>query len=414
MQATAALLLLLATLLPAAVPLDEYRTRRAAVRERLTKDQAVLVLFGATEAERGDLRNRFFQEPNFFYLTGWTDPGATLLLTPTAEYLFLPPPSEVNERYTGKKLNPTDPAAPARTGVAQVLPAPKLEVTFYSALETAPKIYGLIDFNRPDLLRRLAGERRLDNAAPFLFPLRMRKSPAEISLLRASVDVTLDAHRAAWRRATAGLFEYQIGATMVNVYAERGCERNAYPPIVGSGRNSTILHYAKNDRRMDAGEVLLMDVGAECGMYAADITRTVPVNGKFSARQREIYEIVLAAQRAAIAAVRPGMTLAKTGEKSLYKIAYDVIEAKGYGKYFTHGLGHHIGLEVHDPGPPETPLEAGMVITIEPGIYIPEESLGVRIEDMVLVTPTGGELLSKALPREPDAVEKAMRHDRKP
>jgi Xaa-Pro aminopeptidase len=165
---------------------------------------------------------------------------------------------------------------------------------------------------------------------------------------------------------------------------------------------------------MDAGEVLLMDVGAECGMYAADITRTVPVNGKFSARQREIYEIVLAAQRAAIAAVRPGMTLAKTGEKSLYKIAYDVIEAKGYGKYFTHGLGHHIGLEVHDPGPPETPLEAGMVITIEPGIYIPEESLGVRIEDMVLVTPTGGELLSKALPREPEAVEKAMRHDRKP
>ena len=154
MQATAALLLLFATLLPAAVPVDEYRTRRAAVRERLSKDKAVLVLFGATEAERGDLRNRFFQEPNFFYLTGWTDPGATLLLTPTAEYLFLPPPSEVNERYTGKKLNPTDPAAPARTGVAQVLPTPKLEVTFYTALDSAPKIYGLIDFNRPDLLRR--------------------------------------------------------------------------------------------------------------------------------------------------------------------------------------------------------------------------------------------------------------------
>jgi hypothetical protein len=128
--------------------------------------------------------------------------------------------------------------------LAQVLPAPKLEVTFYTALETAPKIYGLIDFNRPDLLRRLAGERKLDNATPFPF-LRMRKSPAEISLLRASVDVTLDAHRAAWRRATAGLFEYQIGATMVNVYAERGCERNACPPIVGSGRNSTILHYAE-------------------------------------------------------------------------------------------------------------------------------------------------------------------------
>ncbi len=414
MQATVALLLLLASLLPAAVSLDEYRARRAAVRERLTKDKAVLVLFGATEAERGDLRNRFFQEPNFFYLTGWTDPGATLLLTPTAEYLFLPSPSEVNERYTGKKLQPTDSAAPARTGVAQVLPAPKLEVTFYTAIESAPKLYGLIDFNRPDLLRRLAGERKLENAAPFLFPLRMKKSPAEISLMKESVAVTLHAHRAAWQRASSGLFEYQIGATMVNVYSERGCERNAYPPIVGSGPNSTILHYAKNDRRMDAGELLLMDVGAECRMYAADITRTVPVNGKFTARQREIYEIVLAAQRAAIAAVKPGMTLAKTGEKSLYKVAYDVIEAKGYGKYFTHGLGHHIGLEVHDPGPPETPLEAGMVITIEPGIYIPEEALGVRIEDMILVTPNGGEVLSKALPRDPEAVEKAMRHDRKP
>jgi Xaa-Pro aminopeptidase len=414
MQATVALLLLLASLLPAAVPLDEYRARRAAVRERLTKDKAVLVLFGATEAERGDLRSRFFQEPNFYYLTGWTDPGATLLLTPTAEYLFLPVPTEVNDRYTGKKLNPGDPAASARTGVAQVLPIGKLEVTFYTALESAPKLYGLIDFNRPDLLRRLAGERKLENAAPFLFPLRMRKSPAEISLLRQSVDVTLDAHRAAWQRTAVGLFEYQIGATMVNVYSERGCERNAYPPIVGSGPNATVLHYAKNDRRMDAGELLLMDVGAECRMYAADITRTVPVNGKFTARQREIYEIVLAAQQAAIAAVKPGMTLAKTGDKSLYKIAYDVIESKGYGKYFTHGLGHHIGLEVHDPGTPETPLEPGMVITIEPGIYIPEEALGVRIEDMILVTPNGGEVLSKALPREPEAVEKAMRHDRKP
>jgi Xaa-Pro aminopeptidase len=414
MQATVALLLLLASLLPAAVPLDEYRARRAAVRERLTKDKAVLVLFGATEAERGDLRSRFFQEPNFYYLTGWTDPGATLLLTPTAEYLFLPVPTEVNDRYTGKKLNPGDPAASARTGVAQVLPIGKLEVTFYTALESAPKLYGLIDFNRPDLLRRLAGERKLENAAPFLFPLRMRKSPAEISLLRQSVDVTLDAHRAAWQRTAVGLFEYQIGATMVNVYSERGCERNAYPPIVGSGPNATVLHYAKNDRRMDAGELLLMDVGAECRMYAADITRTVPVNGKFTARQREIYEIVLAAQQAAIAAVKPGMTLAKTGDKSLYKIAYDVIESKGYGKYFTHGLGHHIGLEVHDPSTPETPLEPGMVITIEPGIYIPEEALGVRIEDMILVTPNGGEVLSKALPREPEAVEKAMRHDRKP
>lgn len=415
MRATvAALALLFPTLLSAAVPLEEYRSRRTALRERLAKEEAVLVLYGATEAERGDLRSRFFQEPNFYYLTGWTDPGAVLLLTPTEEVLFLPPYNEVNERYTGKKLLPTDPKALERTGVSRVLPRPKLELTFFSAIESAKKIYGLIEFNRPQPLRRMAADRKIENVAPILFPMRMKKSEAEITVLQRSVDVTLDAHRAAWRRAAGGLFEYQIGATMVSVYSDRGCERNAYPPIVGSGPNSTILHYAKNDRRMDGGEVLLMDVGAECFMYAADITRTVPVNGKFSARQREIYEVVLAAQKAAIAAVKPGMTLSKTGEKSLYKIAYDVIEAKGFGKYFTHGLGHHIGLEVHDPGPPETPLEAGMVITIEPGIYIPAEGIGVRIEDMVLVTPNGGRLLSGALPREADEVERAMRNDRKP
>jgi Xaa-Pro aminopeptidase len=415
MRATvAALALLFPILLSAAVPLEEYRSRRTALRERLAKEEAVLVLYGATEAERGDLRSRFFQEPNFYYLTGWTDPGAVLLLTPTEEVLFLPPYNEVNERYTGKKLLPTDPKALERTGVSRVLPRPKLELTFFSAIESAKKIYGLIEFNRPQPLRRMAADRKIENVAPILFPMRMKKSEAEIAVLQRSVDVTLDAHRAAWRRTAGGLFEYQIGATMVNVYSDRGCERNAYPPIVGSGPNSTILHYAKNDRRMDGGEVLLMDVGAECFMYAADITRTVPVNGKFSARQREIYDIVLAAQKAAIAAVKPGMTLSKTGDKSLYKIAYDVIEAKGFGKYFTHGLGHHIGLEVHDPGPPETPLEAGMVITIEPGIYIPAEGIGVRIEDMVLVTPNGGRVLSGALPREADEVERAMRNDRKP
>ena len=415
MQATVALLiLLLPALLSAAVSLDEYRARRASVRERLLKEEAVLVLYGTTESERGDLRSRFFQEPNFYYLTGWTDPGAVLLLTPTDEFLFVPPFNEVNERYTGKKLLPTDPAAPARTGVAKVLPFLKLEITFYAALETTTKIYGLIDFNRPQPLRRLANTRKLENAAPILFPMRMHKSPAEIELLQQSVNVTLDAHRAAWQRTAAGLYEYQIGATMVNVYSDRGCERNAYPPIVGSGPNSTVLHYAKNDRRMDAGEVLLMDVGAECFMYAADITRTIPVNGKFSPRQREIYDTVLAAQQAAIAAVKPGMNLSKVGDKSLYKVAYDVIEAKGLGKYFTHGLGHHIGLEVHDPGPNETPLEPGMVITIEPGIYIPAEGIGIRIEDMVLVTPTGGIVLSKDLPREPDAIEKFLRNDRKP
>jgi Xaa-Pro aminopeptidase len=168
---------------------------------------------------------------------------------------------------------------------------------------------------------------------------------------------------------------------------------------------------------MDAGEVLLMDVAAECAGYASDITRTIPVGGRFTARQREIYDIVLGAQKAAIAAVKPGMTLSKTSPNTIYKVAYDYINSHGkdlrgerLGKYFTHGIGHHVGLDVHDASDPSAPLEAGMVITIEPGIYIPEENLGVRIEDVVLVTEHGGKVMSAALPREPGEIEKLVGH----
>lgn len=399
-----------------AVDVSEYRQRRAKVRELLGKEKGLLVLYGASEDERGDLRSRFFQEANFYYLTGWTEPGARLLLTPSDEYLFLPPRNETKERYTGRKLAPGDPNS---TGVANLLSTARFEVTLFQNLDAAEKLFALLNINKSSPLKRLTGQRPIESAAPLLFPLRQIKSPAELALIQKSADVSVAAHLAAWRRAASGLFEYQISATMTNVYFEAGCERSSYPPIVGSGPNATVLHYNRNDRRMDSGEVLLMDVAGECSMYAADITRTIPVNGKFSARQREIYEVVLGAQRAAIAAVKPGMRLAKETENSLHKIAMDYINKHGrslkgepLGKYFTHGLGHHVGLDVHDPGLPVAPLEAGNVITIEPGIYIPEEGIGVRIEDMLLVTETGSRLLTGALPSEPEAIEKAL-HDGK-
>ncbi|MBL8239958.1 MAG: aminopeptidase P family protein [Bryobacterales bacterium] len=395
---------------------DEYRQRRANVREKLAKEKAVLVLYGASEDERGDLRSRFFQEANFYYLTGWTEPGARLLLTATDEFLFLPPRNEVKERYTGRKFVPGDPNT---TGLANVLNLNRFEVTFFQQLDKSEKIFALLNINKNSPLKRLTGQRPIESAASLIFPLRQIKSPAEIAAIQHSADVSIAAHKAAWLRAASGLFEYQVSATMTNVYFEAGCERSSYPPIVGSGPNSTILHYNRNDRRMDAGEVLLMDVAGECSMYAADITRTIPINGKFSTRQREIYDIVLGAQRAAIAAVKPGMRLAKETENSLHKIAFDYINSHGkslkgepLGKYFTHGLGHHVGLDVHDPGAPVQPLEAGNVITIEPGIYIPEEGIGVRIEDMLLVTETGAKLLTAALPSDASAVENYL-HERK-
>jgi Xaa-Pro aminopeptidase len=394
---------------------SEYRQRRAKVREQLAKEKGLLVLYGSTEDERGDLRSRYFQEANFYYLTGWTEPGARLLLTATDEFLFLPARNEIKERYTGRKLAPSDKNAVDATGLANVLNTNKFELTLFNKLETAEKIFAILNLNKQSPLRRLTGTRPIESAAPLIFPLRQIKSPAELVLLQHAADVSAAAHKAAWLRAASGLFEYQVSATMTNVYFEAGCERSSYPPIVGSGPNSVILHYNKNDRRMDSGEVLLMDVAGECSMYASDITRTIPVNGKFSARQREIYDIVLGAQRAAIAAIKPGMRLAKEVENSLHKIAFDYINTHGknlegepLGKYFTHGLGHHVGLDVHDPGPPIQPLVAGNVITIEPGIYIPEEGIGVRIEDVLLVTATGSKLLTASLPSDPDAIEQIL------
>ncbi len=187
-----------------------------------------------------------------------------------------------------------------------------------------------------------------------------------------------------------------------------------YWPFVGSGPNSVILHYSANKRKMDAGEVVVMDVAAECSDYGMDVTRTVPVSGKFSPRQREIYEIVLGAQKAAIAAIKPGIKAGR-GPGTLQQIAYDYINTHGkdlhgepLGKYFTHGLSHHVGLDVHDPSEPGVELKPGMVITIEPGIYIPEENIGVRIEDTVLVTDTGCKILSGALPKEVDEMERLV------
>jgi Xaa-Pro aminopeptidase len=245
--------------------------------------------------------------------------------------------------------------------------------------------------------------------------LRAIKSPGELALLTKAIDASVDAHFAAMKMMHSGLYEYQVAAKMVEIHAEAGCETEAYAPIVGSGINSTVLHYNKLDRKIDGGEVVLLDVAGQYSGYAADITRTLPADGKFTPRQREIYEIVLGAQNAALAALKPGMTLGGPAVISLQKIAMDYInshgkdkEGRSLGRYYIHGLSHHLGLDVHDSSGLPHPLEPGMVITVEPGIYIPEENIGVRIEDDVLITPTGYKLLTERLPRSPDEIEKIM------
>jgi Xaa-Pro aminopeptidase len=417
MRVLAALCLLLAIPLSASEPAvshGEYKQRRAKLREALP--DALIVIFGATERENGELRTGFFQSADFYYLTGWTEPNAALILTPSGETLLIPKRDKKQEQWTGPKLAPGDPNISDVTGFETVLPVSSLEANLPKWAESAAAVYTLFDAPQAEGLKKMLPLREIRSAAMPIARLRMKKSSAEIALIQRSIDATLAAHRAAWKRIHPGLGEYQIAATMSDTYFDQGCERHAYAPIVGSGPNAAILHYSQNRRRMDAGELLLMDVAAECSMYASDITRTVPVTGKITPRQRELYEVVLGAQKAAIAAIKPGVMLgSRTNPIGLQKIAMDYIDSHGkdakgnsLGRYFIHGLGHHVGLDVHDAYDPAMPLQAGMVITIEPGIYIPDEGIGIRIEDMVLVTENGAKVLSSSLPRELNEIEKAM------
>lgn len=368
--------------LAAAVSLPEFAARRAKLRESLEGVPALLV--ARTDQEAADDRNGFFQEPNFYYLTGVTVPGAALLISADGDRLYLPRRDAKTQLWYGPRLSFEDEDAERSTGL-RIRPRELLD-SDVQALQPKPL--------------RLSDEK----LAKAIARLRMIKSPAELDLIRRAIEAGVAAHRAGWRAVAPGRYEYEVAAAMTAAAASLGCERNAYPPIVGSGPSALALHYAANKRRMDAGELVLIDFGPECDLYASDITRTVPVSGRFTPRQREIYEAVLEAQRAVIAAARPGVTV-----KALKQVARDSFDARGrdLGRYFPHGVSHHIGLEVHDAADDDLPLAPGAVVTVEPGLYIPEEKLGVRVEDMILITRDGAELLTAALPSSVEALERA-------
>jgi Xaa-Pro aminopeptidase len=200
-----------------------------------------------------------------------------------------------------------------------------------------------------------------------------------------------------------GAHEYEVKDAVEDAFRKAGSRHVAYDSIVGSGSDSTFLHYGKDDRVMKAGELILLDVAAEAEYYAADVTRTLPVSGKFSADQRTIYQLVLKAQAAGIAAAKAGV---RVGD--IDAATRKVITDAGYGDYYIHGCCHFVGLEVHDPGDYDAPLPAGAIITVEPGIYLPQRGFGVRIEDEILITATGAELLTGAIPRDLNEVERLM------
>lgn len=411
---------------------SDYRDRRVAL-SKLMKGET-LVFFAPLEAEGQNDLYGFRQEDNFYYLTGWVEPGAAIMIsgggsTPYTEILFLPEHNLTQEKWTGPKLGPEDPDAPKLTGFDQVMALdrirgvlaktlPQSRATVYTDLgqdgQTAASTGPMEWLRRSNSFPNYISFRP---AAPLIAHLRTVKDAAEIAFVQHATDASIEGHRAALKTIHPGVNEREISALMQYEFGRRGCERPAYAPIVGSGFYSTVLHYSDDSQVMKSGDVVVMDVGGEYSMYATDITRTAPVNGKFSPRQREIYEIVLGAQEAAIRAFQAGKsTIGRDGADSLYKVAFDYINTHGkdshgepLGKYFIHGLGHHVGLNVHDANDYSMPLDRGMIFTLEPGIYIPEEKLGVRIEDMFTVDKDGKlVMMTRGLARTADEIEKAM------
>ena len=409
-----------------------YAARRARLAAQI---DSPIVLWGFTGREESSQSYVFAQEDNFYYLTGHNEEGAALLLLPKEttpvwdgprEILFLTPRDPAKEKWNGVRLSPEDSGISEKTGFAAVRPFPELRATVEKLATLYPAFATILPYQRElggyphekdvvSWLQQAAPQAKLKDVREAITALREFKSPGEIAFLQRAIHLSVDAHLEAMRMMRPGLYEYQVAAKMAEVHAMGGAEAEGYAPIVGAGFNSTVLHYDKLARKIEDGDIVVLDVAAQFSGYSADITRTLPANGKFTPRQREIYEIVLGAQNAALAALRPGMDFCRTGKKSVYKIAYDYINSHGkdlhgerLGKYFIHGLGHHIGLDVHDPGDACRPLEPGMIVTIEPGIYIPEENLGVRIEDDALITGNGYQLLSERLPRSPGEIENIM------
>src|SRR5580700_8444687 len=416
-------------------PNSDYHARREALA---AKAGGVVVLVAPMESDGPNDLYGFRQDDNFFYLSGSTEPGAALLIAPAAdakgetpahsytEILFLPARNMTQEKWTGPKLGPENPDAPKITGFDHVEDMAKLpEEAARLATGVRPVVYTDVPAydeasasSKPlEFLKDVNSFLRFQDVKPMVWSLRTNKDAGEAALIRKAVDASVAAHFAAFKAVKPNVNEREISALMQYEWDKRGCERVAYAPIVGSGFYSTVLHYSDDDNIMKSGDVVVIDAAGEYSMYAADITRTLPVNGHFSARQREIYDIVLGAQTAAAAAFVSGKsTMKRDDPNSIHKVAFDYINTHGkdlhgepLGKYFIHGLGHPVGLNVHDSTDFNAPLGPGQVFTIEPGIYISEENLGVRIEDDYYVDADGKLIkLSAALPSKAEDVEKEM------
>ena len=411
---------------------EEFVRRRAALMDQV-KDGAI-ILFGDASVPAG---THFRQDNDFFYFTGNEDLGGALVIVPfmrAGAYLFLPQRSAREIQYDGPGLL-EDPAAKAKAGFTDVLAVGDLD-EFLARLagRGAGKLYvrlsprdtlddarsetALMDGRRArshyndqlsvdqyriEKLKQRTPQMEFVDIAPAIDALRAIKTPEEIEIMRRNGALSAEAVRQAMLATRPGVFEYEIEAAAMAVILKGGAKSAAYAPIVGSGPNSCIFHYEKNSRRAEAGDVVLMDFGADLDHLAMDITRTWPASGKFTSEQREVYQIVLEVEKACIEAYKPGAT-----PQDVRDHVAAVMKAKGIDpRGQLGGFGHGVGLAVHDV-PLGGVLKEGMVFAIEPALYYPEKSFGVRIEDTVLITKTGCEILTKGVPKEIDEIEKLL------
>jgi Xaa-Pro aminopeptidase len=429
-----------------------FARHRQGLMERM--EGGIAIFLAQPEVPRNDDAGYpYRQDSDFYYLTGFTEPEAVAVLRPEAPegerfLLFVRPRDPSQEVWTGHRAGPEGARQIYNADIAYVVDS--LATVMPRYLGSVNRVY--FDFSKDHPWAQeepLAGLRAWADTTPgadllgtdaILDEMRLVKGPEEIALLQKAIDITADAHRAAMAAIMPGMFEYEVQALIEYVFRVQGSPRLGFNSIIGSGPNSTTLHYEENSRRMEADDMVVMDIGAEWGYYAADVTRTVPVDGEFSPEEEAIYQIVLDAQSEAMEVVRPGATIRDVQARAVEVVTEGLvregllegtveenIESGTYRKFFMHGTSHWVGLDVHDVGaylePPGTDssqprvLVPGMVFSVEPGIYIAEGTegvdpkwweIGVRIEDDVLVTEDGYRNLSAGAPREIAAIEALM------
>jgi len=398
------------------VDTDVFNARRTALMEML--DGRVAVLYGATSHGVGVVEDLFIQESSFYYLTGISEPGAALILAPGEkvyqEILYLQPRNPDVENWDGRR-DPLGDALEQKTGFQEVRRIGRLGGDLTGMLQRSrsaaflgPVVSATTDIPPAlvvlkDAQARVPGT-SLENLADLIPEMRRIKDAYEIERIQKAVDITGKGLVAAMRAVRPGMQEFQLQSIVDHTYEMEGAQFLGFSTILAWGPNTTVLHYTKNDQVIQDSGLVLIDTGAAWEHYSADVTRTIPVNGSFSEREKELYELVLKAADAAVKKVRVGAN----NHDDVHMTAKTILDEAGYGEYFIHGTGHFLGLDVHDAGNYDLPLQAGVVVTVEPGIYIPEEGIGIRIEDVVLVTEDGPVMLSRHIPRTVEEIESAM------